>query len=83
MPTPLQEAGASALRMPEQYYRQLAEDYRERRDLMLEVLGAAGQRPIKPAGASHVLADTAAPGWPDDVAAAGMLVRQARVVISQ
>jgi len=78
-PTPLQEAGAVALRLPESYYRQLAADYLERRDLMLEILARAGLAPITPAGAYYVLTDASGLGLGDDVAAARALVREAGV----
>ncbi len=78
-PTPLQEAGAVALRLPESYYRQLAADYLERRDLMLQILGRAGLRPSVPAGAYYILTDSSGLGLGDDTAAARALVRQAGV----
>ena len=47
-PTPLQEAGAAALQLPDHYYQRLAADYRERRDLMLHILATVGLRPAHP-----------------------------------
>jgi aspartate/methionine/tyrosine aminotransferase len=78
-PTPLQEAGAAALRLPASYYRQLTSSYQERRHLMLTILAEAGFRPITPAGAYYIMTDTSALGLDDDVAAARALVRRARV----
>jgi aminotransferase len=78
-PTPLQEAGAVALRLPDAYYKQLAADYTERRDLMLQILSAAGLRPVTPAGAYYILTDSSALGLGDDVTAARALVQHARV----
>jgi aspartate/methionine/tyrosine aminotransferase len=78
-PTPLQEAGAVALRLPEAYYRQLAADYTERRDLMLRILSTAGLRPVTPAGAYYILTDSSVLGLGDDVAAARALVGRAGV----
>src|SRR5262249_56221864 len=37
-PAPLQEAGAIALALPEDYYAALAAKYQERRDVLLEIL---------------------------------------------
>src|SRR5882762_6460343 len=37
-PAPLQEAGAAALELPEQYYRELADRYRTRRDHLIPAL---------------------------------------------
>jgi aspartate/methionine/tyrosine aminotransferase len=39
------------------YYRDLADSYRRRRDLMVEALLAAGFRCVPPAGAYYILAD--------------------------
>ena len=78
-PTPLQEAGAVALRLPQSYYARLAHEYAERRDLMLGILRAAGLRPAAPAGAYYVMADASPLGLGGDIEAAGALVRRARV----
>jgi aminotransferase len=78
-PTPLQEAGVAALRLPASYYKQLAADYLERRDVMIGVLRDAGLAPIVPAGAYYTMTDVSALNAPDDVAAAQILVRDARV----
>lgn len=78
-PTPLQEAGAAALRLPDAYYQQLTSSYRERRDLMVTILATVGLRPVTPAGAYYIMTDTAALGLDDDAAAAIALVRRARV----
>ena len=78
-PTPLQEAGAAALQLPDSYYRELSRSYEERRELMLAILAESGLRPIVPSGAYYIMTDTSALGLGDDVAAATTLVRQARV----
>jgi aspartate/methionine/tyrosine aminotransferase len=57
-PAPLQEAVATAMEtLGDDYYRDLADSYRRRRDLMVEALQAAGFRCTPPAGAYYVLAD--------------------------
>jgi aspartate/methionine/tyrosine aminotransferase len=78
-PTPFQEAGAAALRLPDAYYRKLISSYQERRELMLTILAEVGLRPITPAGAYYIMTDTSALGLDDDTAAAMALVRRARV----
>jgi aspartate/methionine/tyrosine aminotransferase len=78
-PTPLQEAGAAALRLPVAYYGQLTRSYQERRDLMLTILADAGFRPITPAGAYYIMTDTSPLGLDDDAMAAIALVRRAQV----
>lgn len=57
-PAPLQEGIAAGLEtLGSEYYETLARDYRERRDVLLEGLGAAGFRCRPPAGAYYALAD--------------------------
>lgn len=57
-PAPLQEGVAAGLEtLSPDYYRQLANDYRARRDLLHEGLAAAGFRCAPPAGAYYILAD--------------------------
>jgi len=55
-PAPLQEAGAKALSLPEQYYADLAAAYQRRRDFMLGVLEAAEFRCSIPEGAYYIMA---------------------------
>jgi aspartate/methionine/tyrosine aminotransferase len=64
---PLQAAGAVALGLPDAYYRDLAERYRERRDLLVAALIEAGFRTYKPAGAYYVMTDIAELTADDDV----------------
>jgi aspartate/methionine/tyrosine aminotransferase len=78
-PTPLQEAGATALQLPDHYYQRLATDYRQRRDLMLQVLATMGLRPATPAGAYYIMTDASGLGLGDDTTAAHTLVHKARV----
>jgi aspartate/methionine/tyrosine aminotransferase len=65
---PLQEASAVALGLPEEYYTNLARDYRERRDAMLKVLEETGFRSFAPRGAYYVLCDISGFGYADDMA---------------
>jgi aspartate/methionine/tyrosine aminotransferase len=75
-PTPFQEAGAVALRLPDSYYTRLAADYLERRDLMLQILAMAGLQPATtPAGAYYIMTDASVLGLGDDTAAARTLTR--------
>jgi len=79
-PSPLQEAGAVALRLPGEYYTQLAAGYAERRDLMLGILARSGLRPVSPVrGAYYVMTDISGLGLGGDAAAAHALVRTAGV----
>lgn len=66
-PAPLQEASAVALRLPQDYYENLAAFYEHKRDMMLDALLTAGFRPYKPFGAYYILADTSHFGYTDDL----------------
>jgi aminotransferase len=74
---PLQEAGAAAMALPASYYERLAQDYRERRDLLCGVLEKAGFSLRVPDGAYYVMCGTAGldPAR-DDVAFARRLVTE-------
>jgi aspartate/methionine/tyrosine aminotransferase len=63
---PLQQAGAIALSLPDEYYTAIAKDYVGRRDMMLEVLEGAGFHCFHPRGAYYVMTDIAQFGYPDD-----------------
>ena len=57
--TPLQEAVRGALGLGPEFYRDLAEHYRTRRDFIVSGLEAAGFRCHVPRGAYYVMADVA------------------------
>jgi aminotransferase len=80
-PAPLQEAGETALGLPEEYYRRTADEYRERRDLWIETLRETGFAVEPPAGAYYVMADTSAFGFPDDVRFARHMVEDVGVAV--
>ena len=52
--TPLQHASAAALRMADEFYEQLAADYKAKRDRICAGLEAAGLEPLSPAGTYFV-----------------------------
>jgi aminotransferase len=78
-PAPLQEAGAVALALPEGYYAALAAKYRERRDVLLEILARHRFTCYKPQGAYYIMTDIAAFGFADDVEFARYLVKDVGV----
>jgi aspartate/methionine/tyrosine aminotransferase len=75
-PAPLQEAGAAALSLPDEYYKKLAEGYRTRRDRLMPALTSAGFRCFRPRGAYYVMTDISAFGFTDDVTFAKYLVQE-------
>jgi aminotransferase len=76
---PLQIAGVTALSQPEEYYTDLAEKYRERRDLLMNILDQVGFRCFRPQGAYYIMADISGFGFADDNAFARHLVEQVGV----
>src|SRR5438876_2708640 len=70
---PLQEAGVVALSLPDGYYATLADEYLERRDLMLGILEGAGLKTYKPYGAYYIMTDCSSLGSDDAVTAARAL----------
>jgi aspartate/methionine/tyrosine aminotransferase len=78
---PLQQAGATALRLPGEYYKKLAADYTRRRDRMLDALVEAGFRCFKPRGAYYVMTDISGFGFQDDVSFARYLVEEIGVAV--
>ena len=72
--TPLQHAAAAALQADEAFYVDLVEDYRRRRDLLVEGLTRIGFQAFSPQGTYFVLADHTSFGFENDVAFARHLV---------
>ena len=65
---PLQAAGTVALSLPDEYYEQLADGYRQRRDVLLAALEEAGFRAWNPDGAYYVMTDISSVTDQSDVA---------------
>jgi aminotransferase len=73
---PLQEAGAAALALPDEYYAHLAGDYRRRRDVLLDILERHHFTVYKPHGAYYIMTDIGVFGFADDVEFARYLVKE-------
>ncbi len=78
---PLQEAGALACAMPDDYYARLAADYLRRRDRLLPQLEAAGFTCYRPDGAYYVMTDITGFGFASDVEFSEYLVREVGVAV--
>ena len=65
--SPLQQAGAMALAMGEDYYHALAAQYAAKRDHILASLENAGLRCFIPHGAYYVMTDISGLGFADDL----------------
>ncbi len=74
-PAPLQEAGAVALGLPDDYYTSLAAKYQERRDTLLDILERHHFTCYKPRGAYYIMTDISTFGFADDVEFARYLVK--------
>jgi aspartate/methionine/tyrosine aminotransferase len=74
-PAPLQEAGVTALRLPDAYYADLARSYQQRRDRLMKMLESAGLNPMLPKGAYYIMCDIGKWGYPNDVEFARFLVK--------
>ena len=77
--TPMQHAAAAALGLGRDYYDQLRDDYRRRRDLLLPSLSAMGLKVMPPEGTYFVMADHSALGHGDDRAFCRWLIEAAGV----
>ena len=78
-PAPLQEAGATALGLPESYYEALAAAYRARRDRLLPALRQAGFKTFVPRGAYYIMTDISGFAFSDDLSFAHHLVKEVGV----
>lgn len=74
--TPLQQAGVTALGMPDSYYADLARNYETKRDLLTGILEREGFRCFAPKGAYYVMCDISAFGMGNDGAFAKYLVEE-------
>ena len=78
-PAPLQEAGAVALGLPDQYYLDLAAKYRRLRYMLLDILERHHFTCYKPYGAYYIMTDISTFGFRDDVEFARYLVKEVGV----
>jgi len=76
---PLQEAGAVALSLPDDYYARLAANYQERRDVLLDILERHHFTCYKPYGAYYIMTDISSFGFRGDVEFARHLVKDVGV----
>lgn len=78
---PFQEAGVTALQLPEEYYHKLCSEYALRRDRMLAALDEAGFRCFKPRGAYYIMTDISGFGFSDDLEFTRHLVKDIGVAV--
>ncbi|MBP1712874.1 MAG: aminotransferase [Deltaproteobacteria bacterium] len=80
-PTPFQMAAIKALNLPESYYRDLTEHYREKRDFLLQVFRDLGIPVLKTSGAYYMMIRIDGLGLGDDEAFAMALVEKAGLAV--
>ena len=80
-PAPLQEAGVTALSMPESYYTEMAAGYARRRAMMCDILERHGFKFKPPQGAYYVMTDIAHFGFDNDIEFARYLVTEVGVAV--
>jgi aspartate/methionine/tyrosine aminotransferase len=78
-PNPMQHAAAAALAAPDEYYTELSEAYRRRRDLLAEGLAEIGFEVFLPQGTYFLMADHTPFGFESDLAFVHHLIRQVGV----
>jgi L-glutamine---4-(methylsulfanyl)-2-oxobutanoate aminotransferase len=78
---PLQEAGVTALNLPNSYYDKLQSGYQRRRDMMLGVLEESGFHCFKPDGAYYIMTDIREFGFANDIEFTKHLVREIGVAV--
>lgn len=76
---PLQQAGVTALHMPDEYFAELRRSYQTKRDLLVRILEKAGLRPFVPKGAYYIMCDISKLDFKDDVSCCRYLVEQVGV----
>ncbi len=77
--TPLQQAGVTALNLPDSYFSELAHSYQQKRDLLVGILENTGFKCHVPKGAYYIMCDISAFGFESDVAFCKYLVEDAGV----
>lgn len=80
-PTPFQMAAIKALNLPEGYYRDLAEHYREKRDFLLQTFRGLGIPVLKTSGAYYMMTRIDRLGRGDDEAFVMALVERAGLAV--
>ncbi len=80
-PPPLQQAMARALALDDSYYRQLRQDYQDKRDYMVRELRALGFKLEVPQGTYYIAADIRPLGHDDDISYCRMLPEKSGVAM--
>jgi aspartate/methionine/tyrosine aminotransferase len=80
-PTPFQMGAVAAMGLPDSYYRELREFYRERRDYLLETFQELSIPVFRPSGAYYMMIRIDGLGYGDDEGFAMALVEKAGIAV--
>lgn len=78
---PLQRAGATAMALGDEYYRDLALAYQDRRNTMIAILEEAGIPYSRPEGAYYIFSDISKFGFENDLIFTEFLAREVGVAV--
>jgi aminotransferase len=78
-PAPLQHGVCAGLNLPADYYTRMREDYRTKRDLLVDTLRHIGFTPYVPAGSFYLMADFGDNRFPNALAAAEAILERVGV----
>jgi aspartate/methionine/tyrosine aminotransferase len=79
-PAPFQEAGRTALAMPDEYYVDMRAKYAKRREILVGALSDAGFGFAEPQGAYYIMIDAAPLGWKNDWDFVNFLAREVGII---
>jgi aminotransferase len=80
-PTPFQMAAIKALGLPDSYYQDLREHYREKRDFLLQIFRELEVPVFRPSGAYYMMIRIDGLGYGDDASFAMALVEKAGLAV--
>lgn len=80
-PAPLQKAAVQGIKLPAQFYQQLAQQYAVKRQHMMETLDKIAMPYFKPEGAYYIFADISKYGHSNDIAFANHLLEEVGVAV--
>lgn len=78
-PAPLQHGIEAGMRLSDRYYEEMRQDYRAKREMMVDTLGEIGFAPYVPDGSYYLLASFDRKRWPNATAATEAILKEVGV----
>ena len=78
-PAPLQHGIVAGLNLPDEYYKNMCDDYRAKREMLVDTLRDIGFSPFVPEGSYYLLAGFEKGRWPDATAATEAILQDVGV----